>query len=70
MGNAMLLAEAATGALDADMIKVITNGFNTLVATVGQVVPLAIVAAVSVIGITAGANFALKKLKGVLSKAS
>ena len=48
----------------------IKSGFDTLKSTVSQVVPITVVAAVSIIAITAGANFALKKLKGVMSKAS
>ena len=65
----MLLAEAS-GALDTTTMNSIQEGFNTLTATVGQVMPLVVVASVSVIALTAGVNFALKKIKGVLSKAS
>lgn len=61
---------ASTGALDETTMNSIQEGFNTLTATVGQVMPLVVVASVSVIALTAGVNFALKKIKGVLSKAS
>lgn len=71
MKCAVLAAEAnVAGALDETTINAIKSGFDTLKATVSQVVPITVVAAVSIIAITAGANFALKKLKGVMSKAS
>lgn len=71
MKCAVLAAEAnVAGALDDATINAIKSGFDTLKATVSQVVPITVVAAVSIIAITAGANFALKKLKGVMSKAS
>lgn len=67
----VLAAEAnVAGALDDTTMTAIKSGFDTLKATVSQVVPITVVAAVSIIAITAGANFALKKLKGVMSKAS
>lgn len=69
LATGMILAEA-TGALDTTTMNSIQEGFNTLTATVGQVMPLVVVASVSVIALTAGVNFALKKIKGVLSKAS
>lgn len=71
MKCAVLAAEAnVAGALDETTMNAIKSGFDTLKATVSQVVPITVVAAVSIIAITAGANFALKKLKGVMSKAS
>lgn len=71
MKCAVLAAEAnVAGALDEATINAIKSGFDTLKATVSQVVPITVVVAVSIIAITAGANFALKKLKGVMSKAS
>lgn len=67
----VLAAEAnVAGALDEVTMNAIKSGFDTLKSTVSQVVPITVVAAVSIIAITAGANFALKKLKGVMSKAS
>lgn len=65
----MLLAEA-TGALDATTLSKIQEGADTMVATVGQVVPIVVIASVSVIALTAGINYALKKIRGVLSKAA
>lgn len=71
MKCAVLAAEAnVAGALDSATMSAIQSGFDTLKGTVSQVVPITVVAAVSIIAITAGANFALKKLKGVMSKAS
>ena len=70
--NYVVLAEAGavSGALDTTTMTAIQNGMNQLVSTVQQIVPIAVVASVSVIAITAGVNFALKKVKGVISKAS
>lgn len=70
--NYVVLAEAGavSGSLDTTTMTAIQNGMNQLVSTVQQIVPIAVVAAVSVIAITAGVNFALKKVKGVMSKAS
>lgn len=65
----MLLAEA-TGALDANTLSKIQEGVDTMVATVGQVIPIIVIGSVSVIALTAGINYALKKIRGVLSKAA
>lgn len=62
--------DAASGALDAGTLEVITQGFTTLGATVGQILAIAIPAAVGVIGLNAGSRFALKKIKGLLASAS
>ena len=68
---AVLAVEAnVAGALDEATMTAIKNGFDTLVSTAKQVVPIAVVASVTVIAVTAGANFALKKVRGVMSKAS
>lgn len=67
--NPMLLAEA-TGALDANTLSKIQEGVDTMVATVGQVIPIIVIGSVSVIALTAGINYALKKIRGVLSKAA
>ena len=64
-----LLAEAA-GALDETTLNAVKDGASSMTATVNQVVPIIVVAAVGIIALTAGVNFALKKLKGVMSKAS
>jgi len=64
------LLSAGTSALDATTQSVIQDGFNTMTATVTDVVAIAVVASVGVICLTAGVNYALKKIRGVLSKAS
>ena len=56
-----------TGVLDANTLQLISQGFADLGATVKQVLTVAIPAAVGVIGIGAGANYALGKLRGILS---
>ncbi len=67
--NPMLLAEAS-GALDSATLTAIQNGFDSLKATGLQIVPLAVAATVGVMVVAKGADFALKKIKSVLSKAS
>lgn len=65
-----LAVGAATSALSESMKATIQTGFDTMSATVTDVVGIAVVACVGVICLTAGANYALKKIRGVLSKAS
>lgn len=60
----------ASSVLDTTLKGIIQNGFDTMTATVTDVVGIAVVAAVSVVCLTAGVNFALKKIRGVISKAS
>lgn len=55
-----------TGALTSDMISLITNAFNSLSATVTQVLTIAVPAIVGIICLSAGVNFALSKVRGVL----
>lgn len=67
-----VLAEAGAnaGALDSATLDAIKGGFDTLSSTVGQIMPLMVASAVGVIAVTASVNFALKKIKGLLAKAS
>ena len=65
-----IVAEGVVGALDATTLKSITDGFATLTATVSQVIPLAVAAAVSIIALTGGVNYALKKVSGVIHQAA
>lgn len=70
MINALVLAaSSATSALDTATKSTIQSGFDTMIATVTDVVGIAVVASVAVICLTAGVNYALKKIKGVLNKA-
>lgn len=55
-----------TGVLTAETLQLIQQGFADLGATVKQVLSVAIPSAVGVIGISAGANYALGKLRGIL----
>ena len=61
---------AASGVLDASMLEVITNGFSTLQATVGQVLTVAVPASVAIIALTGGVRYALKKVRGVIASAA
>lgn len=70
MFNALLSSQAASSVLDTTLKGVIQSGFDSMTATVTDVVGIAVVAAVSVVCLTAGVNFALKKIRGVISKAS
>lgn len=65
-----IVAEGVVGALDATTLQSITDGFATLTATVSQVIPLAVAAAVSIIALTGGVNYALKKVRGVIHQAA
>lgn len=68
--NTTVVAAAATSALSESMKATIQGGFDTMTATVTDVVGIAVISCVGVICLTAGINYALKKIKGVLSKAS
>lgn len=67
-----ILASAVTGSsvLEGEVLTQIQQGFADMSATVTQVAGIAVVAAVGVIGLTVGINYALKKIKGVMSKAA
>lgn len=56
--------------IDAETMAVITNAFSSLAITATAVVGIAVTTAVGVIGLSAGAKFALKKVKGVLNNAA
>lgn len=67
-------AEEPTGSganlLDGDVMTAIQSGFNSLAVTATQVVAIAVVTGVSVIGMSAAAKYAMKKIKGTLSSAA
>lgn len=63
-------ASTATSALSDATKSIIQGGFDTMSATVTDVVGIAVVASVAVICLTAGVNYALKKIRGIMSKAS
>lgn len=66
----LLGSTTATSALDEATKAVIKSGFETLSATVSDVLVLVVPVAVSVIALTSGINYALKKVKGVISMAA
>lgn len=71
MNHVAVLASAApSSALNETMKAAITAGFNTLQATVTDVVGIAVPVAVGIIALTAGVHYALKKVRGVLSYAA
>lgn len=63
-------SSSGTSLLTGDTLTAITGGFTDLAATAGVVVGLAVTASVSIIAISAGAKYALKKMKGALSQAA
>lgn len=66
----LLGSTTAPSVLDETMKAAIKSGFEALSATVSDVLVLAVPVAVSVIALTAGINYALKKVKGVISMAA
>lgn len=56
----------ATGVLDSTTLGLITQGFADMKATVTQVLGVAIPAIVGIITLSAGVNYALGKVRGVL----
>lgn len=64
-----ILASSATSALDDATKSLIQSGFDSLKATGTEVIGMAVVAAVGVVVLAAGVNFALKWIRGILNKA-
>ena len=56
----------ATGVLNEATMTLISNGFADMKATVTQVLSVAIPAIVGIITLSAGVNYALGKVRGVL----
>ncbi len=63
-------ASSATGVLTDAMTQAIQSGFDSLAATVTQVTLLAVPVTVSVIALTGGVRYALKKVRGVIASAA
>lgn len=53
-----------------EIMTALTAGFTTVQTTATDVVLVAVPVAVGVVALTAGVNFAIKKIKGVLSSAA
>ena len=66
MGN---LFGAGTGVLDETMLGIVTSGFETLTATVSQVLTVSVPACVGIIALTAGVGYALRKVRSVIANA-
>ena len=60
---------AGTGVLDEAMLSIVTNGFETLTATVSQVLTVSVPACVGIIALTAGVGYALRKVRSVIANA-
>lgn len=56
--------------LAGDVWTAITAAFGDLATTTTKVVAIAVVTGCSIIGMSAAANYAMKKIKGMLSKAA
>ena len=69
-GLVVLASGASSGVLTEALSTAITSGFNDLSATVTQVLLISVPAAVGVIALSQGVNFALRKVRGVLHMAS
>lgn len=61
---------AATGVLDEATLLAVTAGFESLSATVTQVIAVSVGGIVGVIALTGGVNYALRKIRSVLGWAS
>lgn len=67
----MILASASSNSVLTETMKAaIQSGFDALQATVSDVLVISVPVAVGVIALTSGINYALKKVKGVVSMAA
>lgn len=67
----VLAAEGdGTSMLDATVKSAVSSGAKGLLATVSDVMVIVIPVTISAIGLVVGAKFAIKQLKGAISKAS
>lgn len=67
---AMIASSTPTGVLSDAMIQVIQGGFDSLSATVSQVLVVSVPCAVGIIALTGGVRYALKKVRGVIASAA
>lgn len=70
MLNSLFCTAVLTGVLSEDMLSVISNGFASLEGTVTQVITVSVPVAVSIIALTGGVKYALKKVRGVIASAA
>lgn len=66
----MLLASASSSVLTDEVKTAINAGLDSLSATVSDVVMLVIPVSITIIALTAGVRYALKKVRGVISQAA
>ncbi len=62
-------APAGESLLTGDLLTSVQGGIANIQATGIQVVGLVVVAGIALVGVSAAANFVIKKVKGILSKA-
>ena len=70
MHFAILASGAAQGVLTESVLQAVTSGFDSLQATVTQVIGISVPASVAIIALTGGVRYALKKVRGVISSAA
>lgn len=58
-----------SGVLDGATLELIKGGMEQLAGTVGQVLTIAVPAVIGVIALTAGVNYALRKVSSVIGHA-
>ena len=63
-------ASSVSGVLTEAMTQSIQSGFDTLAATVTQVTLISVPVTVSIIALTGGVRYALKKVRGVIASAA
>lgn len=70
MRFSFLAADAASSVLTESVKSAITSGVDSLSATVSDVILIVVPATIGVIALTAGVNYALRKIRSVISSAS
>lgn len=65
-----MVATGTTGVLTEAMLQAIQGGFDSLQATVSQVLVVSVPASVAIIALTGGVRYALKKVRGVIASAA
>lgn len=69
-GVVAVASGTAQGVLNESVLQAVTQGFSSLEATVTQVIGISVPVSVSVIALTGGVRYALKKVRGVISSAA
>lgn len=66
----MVAHASGTNLLDGDVMTAITSGFGDIAVTCTQILAIATVTGISIVGMTAAAKYAMKKIKGALASAA